>query len=220
MARIPHGERHRIQGEPRHRRLAGGIELLLGSFAWRDQAYVPSWGGSAFEALMPTLLLDEARLAEHSLGRNGRAHVEVQRRYALEELGWPVWGMSPSMAPRAPHEAFYREFGVPVLGVRGYAPQAVTPHASALALPFAPEAATANLRRLAELYPIYGDYGFYDAVDPSSGEVVPAYLTLDQAMLFIALANHLRGGVIQRRFEADPIAARALPLLAAEDLFD
>ena len=57
-------------------------------------------------------------------------------------------------------------------------------------------------------------------MDPRSGEVVPVYLTLDQAMLFIALANHLRDGVIQRRFAADPIAARALPLLPAEDFFD
>jgi hypothetical protein len=57
-------------------------------------------------------------------------------------------------------------------------------------------------------------------VDPRSGEVVPAYLALDQSMLFIALANHLKDGVIQRRFAADPIAARALPLLAAEEFFD
>jgi len=104
--------------------------------------------------------------------------------------------------------------------VAGYPAQAVTPHASALALQVAPEAATANLRRLAELYPIYGEYGFYDAVDPRSGEVVPAYLALDQSMLFIALANHLRAGVIQKRFAADPIAVRALPLLAVEDFFD
>ena len=46
------------------------------------------------------------------------------------------------------------------------------------------------------------------------------YLALDQSMLLLALANHLRGGVIQQRFAADPIAAAALPLLADEDFFD
>jgi hypothetical protein len=205
---------------PLWKQLPNGHRVLGGRYAWRELLYVPSWGGSLFEALMPTLLVDEQALAPHSLGRNNRVHVEVQQRYALEELGYPVWGMSPCMAPGAPRDDAYREFGVTELGVKGYPPGAVTPHASALALAVAPEAAIANLRRLAELYPIYGEYGFYDAVDPKSGEVVPVYLTLDQAMLFVALANHLRDGVIQRRFAQDPIAARALPLLPAEDFFD
>ena len=166
---------------------------------------------------MPTLLVDERRLAPRSLGRNGELHVEIQRRFALEELGLPVWGMSPAASP-TPNG--YAEFGVRVLGVQGYPSTAVTPHAAALALGFEPEAATANLRRLAELYPIYGEYGFYDSVDPRSGEVGQVYLALDQTMLFLALVNHLDDGVIQERFAADPIAARALPIMAAEDFFD
>jgi hypothetical protein len=220
MLRSGPDERELLRATAKRKRLLNGHDTLVGIYGWRDLLYVPSWGGSLFEALMPTLLVDERTLSPRSLGRNGYAHVEVQRRYALEELGFPVWGMSPSMAPGAPRESSYREHGVPVLGAFGYPAQAVTPHASALALPFAPQAAIANLRRLAELYPIYGEYGFYDAVDPRSGEVVPAYLALDQSMLFIALANHLKDGVIQRRFAADPIAARALPLLAAEEFFD
>jgi hypothetical protein len=179
--------------------------------------FVPSWGGSMFEAMMPTLLVDERRLAPRSLGRNGERHVEIQRRYALEELGLPVWGMSPAASPE-PNG--YAEFGARPLGVQGYPATAVTPHAAALALGFEPEAATANLRRLAELYPIYGEYGFYDSVDPRSGAVGQVYLTLDQSMLFLALVNHLQGGVIQERFAADPIAAHALSILGEEDLFD
>jgi hypothetical protein len=35
-------------------------------------------------------------------------------------------------------------------------------------------------------------------------------------MILIALANHLRGGVIQERFASDPITVRALPLLRSE----
>jgi hypothetical protein len=217
MLRTPSGDG---ASAPLWKPLPNGHRVRGGRYAWRDLLYVPSWGGSLFEALMPTLLVDEQALAPQSLGHNGRLHVEVQRRYALEELGYPVWGMSPSMAPGAPHDTSYREFGVPALGVKGYPPGVVTPHASALALAVVPEEAIANLRRLAQLYPIYGEYGFYDAVDPKSGEVVPAYLALDQSMLFIALANHLRDGVIQRRFAADPIAARALALLPAEDFSD
>ena len=220
MMRTPPCAEGLLRVGPSLKHLSNGYDVLEGICGWRDLLYVPSWGGSLFEALMPTLLVDERALAPRGLGRNDQAHVEVQRRYALEELGYPVWGMSPSMAPGAPRTSAYREYGVPVLGAQGYAPLVVTPHATALALPFEPEAATANLRRLAELYPIYGPYGFYDAVDPKSGEVVPAYLVLDQSMILIALANHLRDGVIQRRFAADPIAARALPLLGVEDFFD
>jgi hypothetical protein len=203
----------------RPKSLGNGYRVVGGWCEWKGMRYVPSWGGSMFEALLPTLLVDERRLAPRSLGRNGATYVEVQRRVGLEDLHYPVWGSSPSARP-GPYAGYYGEFGVPELGVRGYDGAIVTPHASALALAFAPEAATANLRRLAQLYPIYGDFGFYDAVDPRSGRVAPIYLTLDQTMIFVALANHLRDGVIQKLFAADPIARRALPLLEAEDFFD
>jgi hypothetical protein len=170
-----------------------------------------------FEALMPTLVVDEKALAPRSLGRNAEVHVEVQRRYAIERLRWPVWGMSPCAAP-APDG--YGEYGVPLLGARGYGDGAVTPHAVGLALPVEPLEATANLRRLVENYDIYGDYGFYDSVNPRTGVVGQAYLVLDQAMLFIALANHLDAGVMQKRFASDPIASRALSILADEDFLD
>ena len=162
--------------------------------------FVPSWGGSMFEALMPTLVLDEARHAPASLGANGTAHVIVQRRYTLETLGYPVWGMSPSATPSG---VGYGEFGVRVLGSLGYLHGAVTPHASALALAVTPVEAVANLRRLAERYHIYGDFGFYDAVDPVSGEVAHAYLALDQSMILIAAANYLK-----RRRRAAPLRGR------------
>jgi hypothetical protein len=194
-----------------------GVAFEGGCYEWNGLRFVPSWGGSMFEAMMPTLLVDERRLAPRSLGRNGAMHVEIQRRYALEELGVPVWGMSPAASP-TPNG--YAEYGARPLGVRGYPATAVTPHAAALALGFEPEAATANLRRLVELYPIYGEYGFYDSVDPRSGSVGEVYLALDQSMLFLALVNHLGDGVIQERFAADPIAARALSLLGDEDFFD
>jgi hypothetical protein len=203
--------------QSRRRKQVRGYPVTGGWYEWKGLRYVPSWGGSMFEALMPTLVVDEKALAPRSLGRNAEVHVAVQRRYALEELGWPVWGMSPAASP-GPEG--YREYGVPVLGARGYTDAAVTPHAVALALPVDPGAATANLRRLAASYDIYGEYGFFDSVDPRSGAIGAAYLVLDQAMLFLALANHLDAGIVQRRFSSDPIAARALSILADEDFLD
>lgn len=204
--------------KPNGRRVkqVGGHSFSGGWYEWKDLKYVPSWGGSMFEALMPQLLIDEVRWAPRSLGRNDALHTEVQRRYALETLGYPVWGMSPSstLAPG------YDEFGVEVLGSAGYRAGLVTPHATALALQTAPAEAVANLRQLAQRYDIYGEYGFYDAVDPRTGEVAHAYLALDQSMSFIAMVNYLKDGCIQKHFAADPIVQRALPLLAGEEFFE
>ncbi len=204
---------------PHDSRLASarGQSFWTGLYEWQGLRYVPSWGGSLFEALMPTLVLDELRHAPRSLGPNGRIHAVVQERYAREVLGYPVWGLSPSATPGSDR---YGEYGVRVLGSHGYAPGPVSPHAAALALAVAPEAATATLRELARRYPIYGDYGFYDAVLPSSGEVATTYLALDQSMLFIAAANHLGGGRIPERFAADPLVRPALGVLAEESFFD
>src|SRR5262249_48073138 len=74
-----------------HRKIVRGHDVWGGYYEWEGQRYVPSWGGSMFEALMPLLVLDEGRVAPESLGPNAVAHATVQRRYALETLGYPVW---------------------------------------------------------------------------------------------------------------------------------
>jgi hypothetical protein len=193
-----------------------GQPVYLGYYRWQEMFYVPSWGGSMFEALMPLLFLDELTYAPHGLGANARVHVAVQQRYSREVLGHAVWGQSPSWDPNRDD---YREYGIPVLGARGYEPGAVTPHAAALALLVDPAAALADLQELARRYPLYADFGFFDSVDPQSGQVASGYLFLDQAMTFLALANFLTEGAIQRYFAADPIVQAALPLLREDELF-
>jgi hypothetical protein len=208
QTQTPHGRRTKeVDGQ----RFAGGW------YEWRGTRYVPSWGGSMFEALMPTLVLDEARFAPESLGANDAAHVAVQRRFATDELGYPVWGLSPSTLPTGDG---YGEFGARPLGIVGYGAGAVTPHAAALALPIDPDEAVKDLKLLAPRYGAYGDFGLYDAVDARSGAVARTYLTLDQEMLFIAAANWLTQGRVQAYFAADPIVQRALPVLARERFFE
>jgi hypothetical protein len=46
------------------------------------------------------------------------------------------------------------------------------------------------------------------------------YLYLGQAMLFIAVVNHLTEDAVPRLFAADPIIQRVLPLLRVEHFFD
>ncbi len=206
-------------GKPvdRGHRSAGGFDWIAGHYHWHDRDYVPSWGGSLFEALMPMLVLDEIQHAPKSLGHNGQVHTALHRLYALEDLGYPVWGMSPSSTPGS---NAYSEYGVRLLGMAGYKPGVVTPHAAGLALLTEPQEATRNLRRLAADFAAYGDFGFYDAVNPVSKEVSHNYLCLNQAMILVALANHLADHAVQKHFAADPIVQRILPLLKIEKFVD
>ena len=192
---------------------ANGLKWISGHYRWHDLDYVPSWGGSMFEALMPLLVIDEIRYAPDSLGKNDVTHTRLQRIHAMEDLGYPVWGMSPSSTPDGKG---YTEYGVPMLGVGGYKAGAVTPHAAVLALMTDPKEAIRNIRRLIDEFPVYGDYGLYDAVDPITHQTARNYLCLDQAMILLALANYMKDHAIQKYFALDPITQRALPLLKIE----
>ncbi|MEW5838549.1 MAG: glucoamylase family protein [Pseudomonadota bacterium] len=196
-------------------RVVDGHKLFGGYYLWQGMRYLPSWGGSMFEALMPALALDDQTYAPHSLGANAIAHVDIQRRYAQEVLNLPVWGMSPSANPLGG----YGEYGISILGVKGYDESVVTPHASGLAAMLRPREAALNLREMAQLYPIYGAFGFFDAVEPKSGKVAYKYLALDQSMLFLGLANTVKPHLVQRYFAADPDIRRALPVVRSENFF-
>ncbi|OGW81254.1 MAG: hypothetical protein A3G33_06670 [Omnitrophica bacterium RIFCSPLOWO2_12_FULL_44_17] len=200
----------------RVKRTTLGFLYFGGYYEWKGLQFVPSWGGSMFEALMPTLIIDEKKYAPEGLGLNDERHVRGQIRYALEDLKYPVWGMSPSSVP----EGGYSEYGVNPLGSRGYKDGVVTPHATFLALGFMPKEAVRNARELIRRYDIYGEYGFYDAVDMKSGLVAKKYLLLDQAMILIQINNYLNHGAIRKRFHADAINEKALPLLKEEKFFD
>lgn len=187
-----------------------------GYYTYDDIKFVPSWGGSMFEALMPAMILEEKRLAPKALGINDERHVNIQMKYALEKLTYPIFGISPSCDPHGG----YKEYGVKPLGMKGYKAGVVTPHATFLALEFAPKECAANIRKMLENYNAYGEYGFYDAIDADTGKVAIKYLCLDQAMSFIALDNYLNDGAIRKRFAQDPISKNAEDLLKVEDFFE
>ena len=79
-----------------------------------------------------------------------------------------------------------------------YGDGVVTPHASFLALRYAPHAALANLANLQRDFDAYGPGGFYDAMAVRSGQVSKRYLSLDQGMVMAALGNALAGDDMRR----------------------
>jgi hypothetical protein len=190
-----------------------------------DLSFVPTWAGGMFEALMANEVVPETSWGSHSIGLADQRTVQVQTRYATEQLHYPVWGLSPSST--ADDSGGYGGFGVEGLvfpqgqglsQCRGCATEdVVTPHASFLALDVAPEQAYANISELRSRYPgVYGVDGFFDAVNPVTGAVGHRYLVLDQSMIMAALDNALEHRAMQRHFAADPVSWAARTYLSLE----
>ena len=218
-----------------------GVDVFEGHYRYRGMRIVPSWGGSMFEALMVTLLVPEEDWAPRSWGVNHPLYVQAQIEHGLEEADYGYWGFSPSNNP----DGGYREYGVDPIGLEpnGYASDqertlvdygfegcrpgapeptdygrgVVTPHASFLALEYDREAALANLANLEQDFAVYGEGGFYDAVDVVTGTVSRFYLALDQGMVMAALANELRNDRLRHLFTQGEVTAHVRPTIAPEE---
>ncbi|MGO9956946.1 MAG: glucoamylase family protein [Solirubrobacteraceae bacterium] len=188
--------------------------------------FVPTFAGGMFEGLMANLVVPETTWGPHSFGLDDLRWAQVQVRYATDELAYPVWGMSPSST--ADDTGGYGGFGVDGQAFGAGEPLAwcttcatettVTPYASAIALPVLPQEAHANLVTLRTLYPgLYtSDGGFYDAVNPVTGEVGHRRLVLDQSMIMAGIDDALDAGALQQHFAADPESWAARVYLGAE----
>ncbi len=188
-----------------------GHSIYQGHYEYEGIQYVPSWGGSMFEALMPALLIDEKSLAPQGLGYNNEQHVKAQIKYA-ELNDWDIWGFSPAAI-----EGNYLEFGVPVLGAgEGYPDNGtVTSHASLLALEYAFEEVLSNVATLKE-YGAYGEFGLYDTVSIQSGKVHQTYLALDQGMILASIVNYLTDGRLRHYFHQHDAGEKPMHLLKEE----
>ncbi len=184
------------------------------------EAILVSWSGSMFEYLMPLLVMPS--YPGTLLDQTCRAAVSRQIAHG-RRLGLP-WGVSESgyNTVDANLNYQYHAFGVPGLGLkRGLAEDTViAPYASALALLVAPEAACANLQRLAA-EGFLGRHGFYEAIDytPSRlvrGEtraIVRSFMAHHQGMSLLAIASVLLQQRMQQRFVSDPQLQSTLLLL-------
>jgi cyclic beta-1,2-glucan synthetase len=190
-----------------------------------------SWSATLFEYLMPLLLTKS--YPGTLLDQTCRRVVRRQRAYGAER-GVP-WGISECAYDVVDRHGNYqyKAFGVPGLGLkRGLRDElVVAPYATALAVLVDAPAAAANLRRLAR-EGLYGDYGFFDAIDYTprggvdggapprapgrpDGVVVRTFLAHHQGMSLVAIANALDGQRMVARFHADP-RVQATELLLQE----
>ena len=222
-----------------------GTSVYDGSLPYNNTLVTPSWGGSMFEALMPSLFVPEEGWAPGSWGANHPLVAAAQIHHGLREAGYGYWGFSPSNIP----EGGYREYGVDGIGTNptGYAsnndntfidhgwegcpdrpafpdppPSAytngvVTPHAAFLALRYAPREALANLQRLERDFDVYTPWGFRDSVNVDSGVVSDAFLSLDQGMIMAAIGNELAHDVLRRAFASHDVERELRPVIGVEE---
>jgi len=198
--------------------------------------FIPTYSGGMFEAMMPNIVVPETSWGPNSFGAADAQTVRMQIKYATQQLGYQVWGMSPSST--ADDTGDYNGYGVEGLAFPYYGTGAtasnpneglsqchgcatedvVTPHASFIALDVAPQQAYDNIQELRTLYPgIYGPVGFFDAVNPTTGAVGHRDLVLDQSMIMASLDNALNNRAIQRDFASDPVSWAAREYLSLEN---
>jgi len=219
-----------------------GVQVFEGSDSYRGMQLVPTWGGSMFEALMVPLFVPEDSWGPRSWALNHPLTVQAQIEHGMAEAGYGYWGFSPSNNP----DGGYREYGVDAIGMQpnGYSSDqdprttvdlgyegcrdaqplpaeygdgVVTPHASFLALDYAPRAALDNLANLRADFDAYGEGGFYDAIDVGTGTVSRMHLSLDQGMVMAALGNELKHDSMRRYFTTPQLRSALKPLMAAEE---
>ena len=221
------------------------LHVFEGAYPYDDQLVVPTWGGSSFEALMVPLVVPEEEWGPASWGVTHPLYVESMIEFSMDEAQYGYWGHSPSSNPAGGYREYGIDYiGMEPNGYtadvnrltlvdqgwddascfRGPAPitdygeGVVTPHASAIALDFAPDAAFANLVNLEEDFEkLYGDGGFKDAVNVETGEIADRYLSLDQGMFMAAVANELRKDRLQDYFSHGVVERALRPLMEMEE---
>ena len=181
-----------------------------------------SWTASMFEYLMPLLVMHD--YGGTLLDETYRAVVRRQIEYGAERH--VPWGISEAAYnARDLHLNYqYGPFGVPGLGLkRGLSEDlVVAPYATMLATLVAPQAAFENLRRL-EREGALARFGYYESIDYTPERLpqnqrrvlVRAFMAHHQGMSLVALDNLINGGVMRRRFHAEPLV-QATELLLQE----
>ena len=107
--------------------------------------------------------------------------------------------------------------GKPAPPPSAYTNGVVTPHASFLALRWAPEATLDNLSKLKRDFGIYDKWGFRDSVNVQTGKVSDSYLSLDQGIVMAALGNALGGDMLRTAFATSGFGKSLKPIISIEE---
>ena len=170
-----------------------------------------SWSGTAFEYLMPNLIVKvpEGSLIDEACKFAKVSQVEYAKRNNIP------WGISESAYSLKDLQSNYqyKAFGIPWLGLkRGLEEDlVVSPYSTFLFLEYNIQEGIDNLRKLEDL-DMRGEYGFYDSVDftkerlgqHKSYEPVKTYMAHHQGLIINSINNIVNKDILKRRFMSNP----------------
>jgi cyclic beta-1,2-glucan synthetase len=164
--------------------------------------------GGLFTHYMTGLFLDERKM---EMGKYQRYYALSQIKYG-KKIEAPAWGWSSCETPKGRY-----------LGYGELKDEIVAPYASILAAIYFPDSVYKNLKALEELgarKPLWIDgketsWGFRDSVNWQTKDVSKNVLLLDQAMIFLTLANVLHDGVVWQTFQSDAHIQKGLEKIQA-----
>ena len=226
------------------------VSVFEGAYRYENFRVVPGWGGSMFEALMPALFVPEEEWAPRSWAVNHPLTITAQIHHGLVDAEYGYWGFSPADVPEGGYTEYgveaigMKNDGYPsnndktlvdhgFEGCPGRVPQpdpapsaytngVVTPHASFLALRWAPDAVMENLANLEADFDIYDRWGFRDTVNVDTGVVsgtnpgTSAYLSLDQGIIMAAIGNALADDILRDAFATKQVRNALKPVIGME----
>ncbi|MBO4423186.1 MAG: hypothetical protein J5879_07090, partial [Clostridia bacterium] len=183
-----------------------------------DRRGIASWSGTAFEYFMPALFLPApdgsiCRAALHHAARE-------QKKDSVTFCGMKIYGKSEScyFGFDSDMDYQYKAHGVRSLSLcAGPKENVISPY-SLFLMQSCDRNAEKVLKHL-KANGLYGEFGFYEAVDLDPGRVGGGYAVIKCVMAHhigmsvIASVNRLCGGIFVKRFCSDTRIASVLPLL-------
>ena len=177
-----------------------------------------SWGGTAFEYFMPSLFLPAPDGS--MIGSSLRYAYLEQKKHGAKIDGKRIFGISESCYFSFDRKMNYqyKAHGVAPLSLSANGNEPVFSPYSAFLMLGMGKNAEKSLKNM-KAAGLYGEYGFYEAVDLSPSRVgggrsvIRCFMAHHIGMSIVAAANRICGDIFVKRFCSDPRIAAYLPLL-------
>jgi len=165
---------------------------------------VASWSGTTFEYFMPLIFL---KTFNHTLMDESYYFAfNAQKDYVNKKNPLLPWGISESAFDSIDDMGSYRyhAFGVPSLTLRDTELDrlVISPYSSIMAIDIDDQEVYENIKKMRN-YKLYDKYGFFEAYDDTSKEIITSYYAHHQGMILASLTNYLKDGIIRKYFNYD-----------------
>ncbi len=181
-----------------------------------------SWSGTAFEYLMPNLIMKvpQGSLIDESCRFAKISQIDYARKNNIP------WGISESAYSLKDLQSNYqyKAFGIPTLGLkRGLEEElVVSPYSTFLFLEYGIEEGIRNLKEI-EKFDMRGKYGFYDSLDftkerldsENKEQPVKTFMAHHQGLILNSINNVLNNNILAKRFMKNP-EIKAIEILLNE----